>query len=288
MNKEWIHTTHKIDPYEKKFRIGNVRNLPKYLNDHYIGIIYFLLSIAAFFCLSAVGYKYYKKKTEIKFITAEVYSGSIGNIRDQIYKNYSFSSMTLKEKKLYADRVEFIISEITKYNPDTFDAKKIAQQIAFQSYKANYEDPLFVTAIISAESSFKLTAKSHVGARGLMQLMPATAEDVCKNQNIEWKGKNELDDPEYNIFLGINYLKELHEFYGTNLERILIAYNWGPGHLNRALARGGALKLPKETMDYKRRVLDRHARFKKGFEEWQKNGSKKDTDSDQEVSKGKK
>ncbi|MCB0340492.1 MAG: transglycosylase SLT domain-containing protein, partial [Bdellovibrionales bacterium] len=57
--------------------------------------------------------------------------------------------------------------------------------------KANY-DPLFVTAVIQSESGFNRSARSPLGAMGLMQVMPLTAKYISSRRGIDWKGQWEL------------------------------------------------------------------------------------------------
>ncbi len=84
-------------------------------------------------------------------------------------------------------------------------------------------DPLFVMAVIKAESNFDHSATSPVGAYGLMQVMPKT----CEWMN-ERFGKNfGITTPASNIEAGLFYLKYLYEKY-YNLDDALQAYNVGP------------------------------------------------------------
>ena len=61
-----------------------------------------------------------------------------------------------------------------------------------------------------------------------MQLMPSTAAYISRKRGIGWRGDGYLREPYYNITLGIAYLKYLHDVFGGDQERILLAYNWGP------------------------------------------------------------
>ena len=80
-------------------------------------------------------------------------------------------------------------------------------------------------------------AVSSVGARGLMQLMPATAEELAPRIGIEWSGPDLLFDPQVNIRLGTRYLRQLVDKYGS-VTVALAAYNWGPGAIDRRIAAG--------------------------------------------------
>lgn len=82
-------------------------------------------------------------------------------------------------------------------------------------------DPLLVTALIRQESAFNTRARSRVGARGLMQLMPATAKMMSRIRT----GK--LYEPQTNIALGTQYLRKRLAQYDGDVELTLAAYNAG-------------------------------------------------------------
>jgi len=84
-------------------------------------------------------------------------------------------------------------------------------------------DPLIILSLIRQESAFNPQARSSAGARGLMQLMPGTANLVAKRKI----KKRKLHHPEINLKLGISYLKKLLDKYDGNLIYTLAAYNAG-------------------------------------------------------------
>ena len=96
-------------------------------------------------------------------------------------------------------------------------------------------DKALVLAFVRQESAFNPEAKSYRGARGLMQLMPATASFIARNRKYKSSGKDDLFDPTLNLALGQQYLQHLlgHELVNNNLFLLAAAYNGGPGNLKR-------------------------------------------------------
>jgi soluble lytic murein transglycosylase len=101
-------------------------------------------------------------------------------------------------------------------------------------------EPSLVLAVMHVESRFYNFAVSPVGAIGLMQVMPETGEELAARLGIHWVGPQTLFDPTTNVRLGVAYLRQLSDRYGS-LPTALAAYNWGPGRIDRRLRLGTAM-----------------------------------------------
>jgi soluble lytic murein transglycosylase len=88
-------------------------------------------------------------------------------------------------------------------------------------------DPLLVSAVVREESSYNPLARSRVGARGLMQLMPETARPMARVRGLAFQEGELLDDPAANIELGSAYLGGLVRDFG-DARLAVAAYNAGP------------------------------------------------------------
>ena len=123
--------------------------------------------------------------------------------------------------------------------------------------------------IARSESLFMRDVKSHAGAVGLMQLMPATGRDVAREIKLPYSGLATLIDPESNIRLGTTYLGQMAERYGGNQVLATAAYNAGPHRVDRWLPKNGTIdarvwieNIPfNETRKYVKRVLAAQAIF---------------------------
>jgi soluble lytic murein transglycosylase len=122
-------------------------------------------------------------------------------------------------------------------------------------------DPALIYGLIRQESRFILDARSHVGASGLMQLMPATARWTARKVGLDWKPEL-ITDREVNLRLGTTYLKLVLDDFGGSLAMAAAAYNAGPSRPRR-WREGAVLEtaawaeaIPfNETRDYVKKVL---------------------------------
>ncbi|MDC8784616.1 lytic transglycosylase domain-containing protein [Roseateles koreensis] len=122
-------------------------------------------------------------------------------------------------------------------------------------------DPAYVYGLIRQESRFVTDARSHVGAAGLMQVMPATARWTAKKVGIDFRPEL-LADRDFNVRIGVSYLKLVLDDFGGSMAMAAAAYNAGPGRPRRwreGPAMDAALwveNIPfNETRDYVKKVL---------------------------------
>jgi len=116
--------------------------------------------------------------------------------------------------------------------------------LIYETAKRHQVNPQVVAALIRQESAGKVRAVSHKGARGLMQLMPATAQRFGVR-------KDQLFDPKHNLEAGVRYLSWLMDQFPNDLAKILAAYNAGEG----AVARYKGIPPYRETQNYVRRIF---------------------------------
>jgi soluble lytic murein transglycosylase len=113
--------------------------------------------------------------------------------------------------------------------------RRVAVAIIREAERNNV-DPMLVVAVIRCESSFNNYAVSHVGAMGLMQVMPDTGVYLADKAGMRLGRTTNLFDAETNIELGTAYLADLIKRFGS-VEHALVAYNAGPGLAKKILAK---------------------------------------------------
>lgn len=127
-------------------------------------------------------------------------------------------------------------------------------------------DPYLVAAVIRSESSWDPEASSHQGARGLMQLMPETAQDMVAKGLVDGKrySYENLEDPTVNIEYGCAYLSYLLTYFNGATDRAIAAYNAGMGNVDGWVKQDkllhNAITFP-ETQAYLVRVNMAKARY---------------------------
>jgi soluble lytic murein transglycosylase len=135
--------------------------------------------------------------------------------------------------------------------------------------KADKPEAPLTLAVIRQESEYDAKAISHAGARGLMQLMPATAKSVAKQAGLRYSKVKLTSDPDYNLTLGQSYLAGLIKQYDGYLPMAIAAYNAGPHRIRQWTKQNGDPRDPQvdaidwieqipftETRNYVQRVLE--------------------------------
>ena len=116
-------------------------------------------------------------------------------------------------------------------------AQEAVAQLLYRAEAEHGIPVLTVLGMIQQESRFDPRARGPRGSLGLMQIRPFVARDVATRHSLGWRGDSTLYDPVANVRIGIAYLLEQKERFGST-ELALAAYNVGPSRLKRLLAAG--------------------------------------------------
>ncbi len=109
-------------------------------------------------------------------------------------------------------------------------------------------EPALALGVMRQESNFDPVVVSTAGARGLMQLMPATATQVARKLGLPASLPALTTDPAYNIRLGTAYLAELMDHFGGCVPFAVAGYNAGPGRVSEWIGLNGDLRTPQADM----------------------------------------
>ena len=120
-----------------------------------------------------------------------------------------------------------------------FLTKQAYPTITNQLKNISYTEWALIHALVRQESMFDIDARSSAGARGLMQLMPATAYHISKSARVPYRKKWLTSKPEYNITLGSYYISQLIDKYDGSYPLAIAAYNAGPRRVNKWLIQFG-------------------------------------------------
>jgi soluble lytic murein transglycosylase-like protein len=153
-------------------------------------------------------------------------------------------------QSLLADLRDLLTSSSGGGNAGRLQAHPSAFDDALKAAAERYGlDPALLKAMAHAESNFSPLAVSHAGAKGIMQLMDATARQL---------GVKDSFDPAQNIDGGARFLRQLLDRYDGNELLAVAAYNAGPG----AIERWGGLPPYSETRAYVPRVMDLQEQYR--------------------------
>jgi soluble lytic murein transglycosylase len=162
-----------------------------------------------------------------------------------------------------------VVAEV-RFRTQVHRVESYAEAIRFAAVESD-QDPNLLAAIMYVESGGDLAAVSEVDALGLYQLMLPTAKERARLLGLPEPGREELlADPLLNARLGASYLKWLTMYCGGDLDRMLVAYNAGPGRLNKWIDEAGSWEAWRaereaagnsQVLGYARRVKQYRDRF---------------------------
>src|SRR4051794_39440430 len=159
----------------------------------------------------------------------------------------SFTSRRSQGSKLYAKERKASVFMPSDDSPERFSRYDEYIRQAATLYQIPEE---LVRAVIRVESDFDPRAVSPANARGLMQLVPETAERMMVTDSF---------DPRQNIFGGVRYLRVLANLFNGDIQLTIAAYNAGEG----AVIRYGGIPPYQETQDYVVKVLANYRQYRK-------------------------
>ena len=243
MRKHWVHPEYKLGNWAYP-----ARTLPSARNSDSVSWFLTASTIGLLFCLFIFVYPLNKASMPEVF---EAAFSAVEGLRAgfPVSKDQFVAQLSIDRKKEFASQVHYVLELIKNTKREPKDATKLAISIVTESYRANY-DPLFVASVIKSESTFNRHALSYAGAKGLMQILPGTGKYISAKNQLDWTGSHNLNDPAYNLQIGIAYLKELEDKFNGNREYALIAYNWGPANLSKAVKAG--TKIPGSSVNTQR------------------------------------
>jgi soluble lytic murein transglycosylase-like protein len=154
-----------------------------------------------------------------------------------------------RENKLWNNLVTKIAQKT--HIRDRYLAERVTRALESASVEFGV-DPWLMASLIRVESSGRPEIVSRVGAVGLTQIMPATGRQIARELSIEGYSTQSLYNPEINIRMGAYYVRYLLDRFDGDLHTALAAYNWGPNHISRRLARQQAL-----PVQYPEKILRR-------------------------------
>jgi soluble lytic murein transglycosylase-like protein len=173
--------------------------------------------------------------------TVPVYQETITMDHNRIILEHILSNDSANITKVLSQRTE-IRRTIKAYNPNIREDQvdEIERAIIFYSIRFNVPADL-IYAMIASESNFRPNLMGALDDTGLMQIRQKYAPAWARDLNITYNGEETLFDITTNIKIGSYYLGTLVQKYDGDMEKALIAYNAGPGFVDRALASGRTL-----------------------------------------------
>jgi soluble lytic murein transglycosylase len=169
----------------------------------------------------------------------------LGNVLDARREWYQLTLSLSKRQKLAAaklaqqwqwhDRAIYTMGK-TDYRDDIPLRFPTPIQDKVEAWSARHNiEPALTYAIIRRESAFMSDARSHMGALGLMQILPRTARQVARNLRVKYRGKRSLLEADTNLKLGTAYLSRMLKKLSNQPVLATAAYNAGPSRIRNWL-----------------------------------------------------
>jgi soluble lytic murein transglycosylase len=224
--------------------------------------------------LEVIGLQEFAVKELNKALEANPASPKLNLLLAQLYsrRGEPFQA-TLVLRKAYPDLYSYRDTDLPREAWEIF-FPMVAWSTLKQEAKRYGIDPYIACGLIRQESVFNPNAISRVGARGLMQLMPATGQFISKRQGSGAITTADLYNPVLNIKLGMNYLAQMLGEFGR-IEYAAAAYNAGPGRARAWIAARGSMDIEdwienipfSETRGYVQGVLRYAANYQRLYKE---------------------
>lgn len=157
------------------------------------------------------------------------YLFDVKGVKPQSFENAMFHLKIYQAAGNQRAAIKVIWQALKKYGSDNLSLELLEDLYPVQfrneiAQQASYIDPALIFSLIRQESSFNPRATSPAGARGLMQVMPATARRVERRKKID------LYNPSVNIRIGAKYLSNLRKKHNGDYARLIASYNAGPNN----------------------------------------------------------
>jgi soluble lytic murein transglycosylase len=153
-------------------------------------------------------------------------------------------------------QLEALLAKIAPALPSEM-RQKLGEAVLLEANRAGY-DPLFVLALVSVESGFRMQATSERGARGLVQMKPSTFAWIsAREPDVGGDDYETGQDPVVDVRLAVRYFRWLERRFGSR-DDALMAYNAGPKRLREYKL---VDEIPERIKEYPRRIKREYARF---------------------------